>query len=136
MRSILVSSMAAAAAVAAILLVWATPAAGQGEAIKTAKAAPKGPPRPAPRGVDGKPDFSGVWSPDRNSIYDLRDAMKPGDDLPLQPWAAKLTRERMSKDDPEALCLPTGVPRQAPSMLPSSASTAFTSLANPGTLFT
>ncbi len=32
----------------------------------------------------------------------------------MQPWAEKLAKERMSKDDPEALCLPTGVPRQAP----------------------
>ena len=75
------------------------------------KAAPKG---KAPRLADGKPDFAGVWSPDRNFIYDIRDALKPGEDLPLQPWAAKLTRERMSKDDPEANCLPTGVPRLAP----------------------
>ena len=59
-------------------------------------------------------DFSGIWSPDRNFIYDLNDALKKGELLPLQPWAEKLARERLSKDDPEALCLPTGVPRQAP----------------------
>jgi hypothetical protein len=59
-------------------------------------------------------DFSGIWSPDRNFIYDLHDALKKGEQLPLQPWAEKLARERLSKDDPEALCLPTGVPRQNP----------------------
>src|SRR5579862_5856372 len=69
---------------------------------------------PAPRTPDGKVDLSGLWSPDRNFIYDISDSLKPGDKLPTQPWAEKLTRERMSKDDPEANCLPTGVPRQAP----------------------
>src|SRR4051812_14908478 len=69
---------------------------------------------PTPRTADGKVDLSGIWSPDRNFIYDLHDALKKGEELPLQPWAEKLARERLSKDDPEALCLPTGVPRQAP----------------------
>ena len=40
--------------------------------------------------------------------------MKPGESLPLQPWALKLTKDRKSNDDPEANCLPTGVPRLAP----------------------
>jgi hypothetical protein len=70
--------------------------------------------KPAPRTADGKVDFSGIWSPDRNFIYDIHDALKKGAELPLQPWAEKLARERKSQDDPEALCLPTGVPRQAP----------------------
>jgi hypothetical protein len=72
---------------------------------------PKG---PAPRTKDGKPDFSGVWSPDRTFIYDISSALKKGETLPIQPWAEKLAKERMSKDDPEANCLPTGVPRMAP----------------------
>ncbi len=79
--------------------------------LRVRKQAPTG---KAPRLADGKPDLSGPWSPDRNFIYDIRDALKPGEDLPLQPWAAKLSKERMSKDDPEANCLPTGVPRLAP----------------------
>jgi len=69
---------------------------------------------PAPRTRDGKPDFSGLWGPDRNFIYDISSALKPGETLPLQPWAVKVTQERMSKDDPEANCLPAGVPRMAP----------------------
>ena len=72
------------------------------------------PPAPTPRTADGKVDFSGIWNADRRFIYDLHDALKPGEALPLQPWALKLTLERLSKDDPEANCLPTGVPRQAP----------------------
>ena len=69
---------------------------------------------PAPRTADGKVDFSGIWDADRNFIYDIHDALKEGDELPLQPWAEKVARERMSRDDPEAQCLPAGVPRQAP----------------------
>src|SRR5436190_10867674 len=83
-----------------------TPARTQG--AQTTKAAP------TPRTSRGKVDFSGIWSPDRNFIYDVHDALKKGEVLPLQPWAEKVARERLSKDDPEALCLPTGVPRQAP----------------------
>ena len=71
-------------------------------------------PAATPRTAGGKVDFSGIWSPDRTFIYDLNDALPKGELLPLQPWAEKLARERLSKDDPEALCLPTGVPRQAP----------------------
>ena len=69
---------------------------------------------PAPRTADGKPDFAGLWEPDRKFINDITAALKPGESLPLQPWAEKATKERLSKDDPEANCLPTGVPRQAP----------------------
>ena len=79
--------------------------AGKKQATKSA---------PAPRTADGKADLSGIWSPDRNFIYDIQDALTEGEKLPLQPWALQTARQRMSKDDPEALCLPTGVPRQAP----------------------
>ena len=85
------------------------------EAIATAErlsaAAPKG---PAPRTSSGKPDLSGLWTPDATFIYNIESALKKGEKLPLQPWAEKLAAQRMSKDDPEANCLPTGVPRQAP----------------------
>ena len=76
--------------------------------------AEKAKPGPVPRTPDGKVDLSGIWSPDRNFIYDIHDTLEKGAELPIQPWAEKLARERLSKDDPEALCLPTGVPRQAP----------------------
>jgi hypothetical protein len=66
------------------------------------------------RTADGKVDFSGIWNADRKFINDINDALKPGETLPLQPWALKVTMERQSKDDPEANCLPTGIPRQAP----------------------
>src|SRR6202158_1574239 len=101
------------------LIITSLPSAGQGEVSTPAKGkgkqkGAKAKSGPAPRMADGKVDLSGLWSPDRNFIYDISDALKPGDKLPAQPWAEKLARERMSKDDPEANCLPTGVPRQAP----------------------
>ncbi len=85
-----------------------TDPAGGGTAIaEFAKAkAPKG---AAPRTAQGKPDFSGVWSPDRTFIYDISSSLKPGETLPIQPWAEELAKKRMSKDDPpEANCLPAG----------------------------
>jgi hypothetical protein len=96
-------------------IVWCLAAAqlgSQGEPIQRASKPPAQ--GPAPRTADGKVDFSGIWGADRRFIYDINDALKPGDELPIQPWALKVTLERLSKDDPEALCLPTGVPRQAP----------------------
>jgi hypothetical protein len=68
----------------------------------------------APRTADGKPDFNGLWGPDRTFIYDITSTLKKGETLPLQPWAEQLAKKRMSKDDPEANCLPAGVPRMAP----------------------
>ena len=75
---------------------------------------PSQPSKPAPRTADGKPDLNGVWGPDRNFIYDIVSTLKKGETVPMQPWAEQLTRQRMSKDDPEANCLPGGVPRMAP----------------------
>ena len=89
------------------------PAVG-GQALTTIENWKTSPNGPAPRTRDGKPDLSGIWGPDRNFIYDIGSALKAGETLPLQPWAAKLTKERMSREDPEANCLPGGVPRMAP----------------------
>jgi hypothetical protein len=70
--------------------------------------------KPAPRTAGGQPDLSGLWDSDHNFIYDIASSLKPGETLPLQAWAQKVTKERLSKDDPEANCLPAGVPRMAP----------------------
>src|SRR6185295_11981337 len=104
----------AAGAVASVVLVAFLAAAGREDEDRQTAGAQKAAAGPAPRTADGKVDFSGIWGPDRNFIYDLHDALKEGEELPLQPWAEKLARERMSKDDPETQCLPAGVPRQAP----------------------
>jgi hypothetical protein len=80
------------------------PAAGQGKGAATG---------PVPRTADGKPDLSGLWRPQPFSV-DISKALKPGSEIVPKPWAAKLIQERLSKDDPEANCLPSGVPRVAP----------------------
>src|SRR5690348_12563845 len=104
-----------AIAAAGVALVAFLAAAGQeGEGRARARAEAKAKAEPTPRTADTKVNLSGIWSPDRNFIYDIHDALEKGEELPLQPWAEKLARERLSKDDPEASCLPTGVPRQAP----------------------
>ncbi|MBZ5578715.1 MAG: hypothetical protein LAP40_19305 [Acidobacteriia bacterium] len=68
---------------------------------------------PAPRTQDGKPDLSGVWQPKAGYISNIGQDLKP-EDIPLQPWAAALYRQRRaneSKDDPTGHCIPGGVPR-------------------------
>ena len=113
LRSIL--SLAAAAALA-VPLIGQFPAEstipkskrGKGRRIE------KGPSGAAPR-KDGKVDLSGFWgysgyTSDIAKDYDVGE-------LPMTPLADKLFRERqdsLGKDDPEARCLPTGVPRRDP----------------------
>jgi hypothetical protein len=107
-------SVVAVAAFASVVFLAAERSADQGDAPKVTANAIKTPPAPTPRTADRKVDFSGIWDADRHFIFDINDALKPGEILPLQPWALKVVRERMSKDDPEANCLPAGIPRQAP----------------------
>jgi hypothetical protein len=70
---------------------------------------------PPPRHANGRVDFQGVWMPDDNRyIRDL--ALDIGDDkVPYQPWARRLFDERKdglhSGEDPDAHCLPQGVPK-------------------------
>ena len=93
------------ASVAAFILVLSAPATAQAPTP-----APK-PAPPAPRLANGTPDLSGVWMggggvSERN--------LKPGDAIMLLPEAKKIVDSRQLKDDPEAHCLPTGVPRMNP----------------------
>jgi len=68
---------------------------------------------PSPKTPDGKPDLSGTWlvmGYTRNIAKDL----KPGEVL-FQPWAEKLYQHRVdtnSKEDPQARCVLSGVPRE------------------------
>lgn len=68
---------------------------------------------PAPRLPDGKPDFSGIWI-GGGPIGDLAAGLPDGGNIPLLPSARTMMSQRLAKEDPEANCLPTGVPRTAP----------------------
>ena len=59
------------------------------------------------------PDFSGIYQ-GGGPINDIAEGLKPGESLPLRAEARKILEARLSQDDPEASCLPTGVPRIAP----------------------
>jgi hypothetical protein len=84
---------------------------------------------PTPRTADGKPDFTGLWDnawfhggkiaappvsppgePPASTFQNLGAGFKNG--LPFRPWAAALMnerRERGSKENPDANCLPMGL---------------------------
>jgi hypothetical protein len=76
---------------------------------------------PAPHLSDGRPDFGGkgAWYPGfaGNIAEPKWKGVRSADkhvDVPFLPWSLKLFNERVesdSKDDPEARCLPVGVPR-------------------------
>jgi hypothetical protein len=69
----------------------------------------------APRSADGHPDLSGIWEPSANKyVRDIAADLKP-EDVPFQPWAKTLFEQRAdgshSREDPDANCLPQGVPK-------------------------
>ena len=127
MRKHLISSMMTASALAAALLLAYAPAQSQApagaKAPADAKAGGKGkggkgkarPQGPTPKTATGKVDFSGLWN-GGGPIGDVAAAqgLVPGEEVVLTEWGEKTMKSRMSKDDPEANCLPTGVPRIAP----------------------
>jgi hypothetical protein len=69
---------------------------------------------PAPRTPDGHPDLYGIWEPEAKYVRNLAADLKEGD-VPLQPWAEALYKERLtgahSREEPDANCLPQGVPK-------------------------
>ncbi len=76
---------------------------------------------PAPRRTDGKPDLTGIWIADPPKLRDASVDMK-GTGLPMQLWAQKLFDQRktgeLSAEDPDANCLPQGVPKIDATPLP------------------
>ncbi len=70
---------------------------------------------PAPRLANGRVDLQGIWMTDDNRY--ARDlALDIGaENVPFQPWARRLYDERKdgahSREDPDAHCLPQGVPK-------------------------
>jgi hypothetical protein len=77
---------------------------------------PPAPTGPAPKLADGTPDLSGVWRGGGGSDADISSprGLKPGDKVIMLPWAEELMKTRQSKEDPEANCLPSGIPRGSP----------------------
>ena len=69
---------------------------------------------PAPRRADGKPDLTGIWIAEPPKVRDATVGLKPGE-VSMTPWAQKVFDERKTGDlsatDPDANCLPQGVPK-------------------------
>jgi hypothetical protein len=89
-------------------------AKGGGLGLFRNQAAP--PTNPAPKFADGTPDLSGVWLGGGGSDADIANprSLKAGDKVIMLPWAEALVKTRQSKEDPEANCLPAGIPRGSP----------------------
>jgi len=114
------SSLSAALVLAALALSMALPASAQWWLDVPDKA-----PRtadgeinlmaPTPKLADGTPDLSGIWYQDTNKFTRDIAADLGADGVPYQPWAKALTDERAtgahSREDPDANCLPQGVPK-------------------------
>jgi len=69
---------------------------------------------PAPRTSDGKPDLSGVWIPRLGYTSNIAKDLKPGA-VPFLPWAEALYKHRLAtegREDPQAYCVLSGVPRE------------------------
>jgi hypothetical protein len=67
---------------------------------------------PVQRLSDGKPDLSGVWSPDTLNYLTYIGA--DGTPMPMRPWANAIFLHRQAtkgKEDPDANCTLPGVPR-------------------------
>ncbi len=122
MRNVLVGCSAAIAAlISASFLVAQAPApaappqgATKGAAKGRGGRGPATPAGPTPHLPDGTPDFSGLWSGGGSNSGDITKGLKPGEEVVMLPWAEALMKTRKSQDDPQANCLPFGVPRGAP----------------------
>jgi hypothetical protein len=74
---------------------------------------PQRPQGPVPHLTDGTVDLSGVWN-GGGPVGDIELGLPKGEKVPLNEAGRKIFATRQSKDDPEANCLPTGIPRIAP----------------------
>jgi hypothetical protein len=104
--------------IVAITLVMSTTAAAQWLKYPTAgiPRMPDGKPdlaAPVPRSESGRPVLAGLWRPAPGIVGDITRGLKGGE-VPYQPWAEAVFKERRandSRDDPTARCIVGGVPR-------------------------
>ena len=108
-----ITRLIAAASTAAVLAAVSLPLSGSQAPVPGGRGARSAPAGPAPRTADGHPDVHGVWL-GGGPTSDIEDGLAPGDAIPYSPIGKKTKESRMAKDDPEANCLPAGVPRIAP----------------------
>jgi hypothetical protein len=133
-KKVFTAIVTAAALLAAISLLAQTPAPAPGQNKGKGAAATKGgdakggtgiglfrnqpavPTGPAPKLADGIPDLTGVWLGGGGSDADIANprSLKEGSKVVMLPWAEALVKTRQSKEDPEANCLPAGIPRGSP----------------------
>jgi hypothetical protein len=69
---------------------------------------------PAPRTPDAKPDLSGIWVTSPGYVGNIAKDLKPGE-VSFKPWAETLYKHRVeteSREDPQARCVLSGVPRE------------------------
>jgi hypothetical protein len=114
MRKHLVTCYVIAVIIGAASLITAQVPAPGAPKGKGGRGGPAGPTGPAPRMADGTPDLSGAWMGSGSNSGDISKGLKAGEQLIMLPWAEALMKTRRSQDDPEANCLPTGIPRGAP----------------------
>jgi hypothetical protein len=100
--------------VATLVLAQDPPAAANAAKGKGKARGPAAPTGPTPHLPDGTVDLSGVWMGSGSNSGDITKGLKPGEQVVMLPAAEALMKTRKSQDDPEANCLPTGVPRGAP----------------------
>jgi hypothetical protein len=106
--------LAVAGAIGAMTFLVAQTPAGNPPAAKAGKKGKATPQGPLPRLPDGTPDLSGLWSGGGSNSGDISKGLKPGEELVMLPWASEKMKTLKSQDDPQANCLPFGVPRGAP----------------------
>jgi len=69
---------------------------------------------PPPKTPDGKPDLSGVWQPPTSYVVNIAKDLKPGE-VSFTHWGESVYKHRQEtqgKDDPQAYCVFSGVPRE------------------------
>jgi hypothetical protein len=107
----LLSLVAVASLVTLVAQEPAPAPAGKGKSGKGKAAAKAG---PAPHLPDGTPDLAGVWTGFGSNAGDITKGLKPGEEVLMLPWAIEKMKTLKSQNDPQANCLPSGVPRGNP----------------------